>query len=282
VFVRVALDAARTFWLSQGDASTAVSAEEVASVREEIEARLRLLARRAGLGGVPIAVVWAAVVLCGAAVAFGAWRWWPSGEESVVLSAAPVASTTQTAQAHSSGPAGARGKATSAASDETSGVARGGGKTVCVHVVGAVHRPGLYTLAAGSRVADAVDLAGGMTAAGAQEGINLARVVQDGEQVVIPTHDDVRHGVAPAAASSLSGAVSAGKAAGAGPGGIVNINTADAAALDTLPGVGPSTAAKIVADREANGPFASPDDLGRVPGIGPKKLAQLKPAISVN
>jgi competence protein ComEA len=63
---------------------------------------------------------------------------------------------------------------------------------------------------------------------------------------------------------------------------VVNINTADAAALDALPGVGPSTAAKIVADREANGPFASPEDLGRVPGIGPKKLEQLKPAICVN
>jgi competence protein ComEA len=153
---------------------------------------------------------------------------------------------------------------------------------VCVHVVGAVHRPGLYTLAAGSRVADAIDAAGGMTAAGAQEGINLARVVQDAEQVVVPTHDDVRHGAAPAAAGTLGGAAATGKAAGASSGGIVNINTADAAALDALPGVGPSTAAKIVADREANGPFVSPDDLGRVPGIGPKKLAQLKPAISVN
>jgi competence protein ComEA len=250
-------------------------------VREEIEARLRLLARRAGLGGVPTAVVWAAVALCVAAVAFGAWRWWPSGGDSAVLSAAPTASTAQSAQARSSDEAGARGKATSTASDETSGGARGAAKTVCVHVVGAVHHPGLYTLAAGSRVADAIDLAGGMTAAGAQEGINLARVVQDAEQVVVPTHDDVRHGGAPAAVAG-SGAVSTGKAAGAGPGGIVNINTADAAALDTLPGVGPSTAAKIVADREANGPFASPDDLGRIPGIGPKKLAQLKPAISVN
>jgi len=63
--------------------------------------------------------------------------------------------------------------------------------------------------------------------------------------------------------------------------GPVNINTADAAALDTLPGVGPSTAEKIVADREANGPFESPDDLGRVSGIGSKKLEQLKVLVSV-
>ena len=64
-------------------------------------------------------------------------------------------------------------------------------------------------------------------------------------------------------------------------GAVVNINTADAAALDALPGVGPSTAAKIVADREANGPFASADDLGRVSGIGPKKLEALKDFIRV-
>ncbi len=62
---------------------------------------------------------------------------------------------------------------------------------------------------------------------------------------------------------------------------VVNINTADAAALDALPGVGPSTAAKIVADRDANGPFATPDDLGRVSGIGPKKLDALRDFIRV-
>jgi competence protein ComEA len=248
-------------------------------VREEIEARLRLLARRAGLGGVPTAVVGAAVVLCVAAVAFAAWRWWPSGGDPAVLAAAPVASSAQGASAQGSGGGKASGTGPGAASDESSSAAKSAAKTVCVHVVGAVHHPGLYTLAGGSRVADAVDLAGGMTAEGAQEGINLARVVQDGEQLVIPTHDEVRRGGAPGAAGVAGGQGAAGAAV---PGGIVNINAADAAALDTLPGVGPSTAAKIVADREANGPFSSPDDLARVPGIGPKKLEQLKPAISVH
>jgi len=147
---------------------------------------------------------------------------------------------------------------------------------VCVHVVGAVHHPGLYRLPGGSRVADALDAAGGATAQAAQEAVNLARVLADGEQVAIPTRDQVKRGAA-------VGAVATGDGGGAaGEGECVDINTADAAALDKLPGIGPSTAAKIVADRTANGPFASPDDLGRVPGIGPKKLAQLKPVIRVN
>jgi competence protein ComEA len=69
--------------------------------------------------------------------------------------------------------------------------------------------------------------------------------------------------------------------AGAAPGAVVDLNTADATQLDALPGIGPATAAKIVADRQANGPFRTADDLGRVSGIGPKKLDQLKPLICV-
>ena len=107
---------------------------------------------------------------------------------------------------------------------------------------------------------------------------------------MVPTADDYAKAQAGSSAQIGSGAgagvVSPGGASAENPGAppagkLVNINTADAAALDTLPGVGPSTAAKIVSDREANGPFASADDLGRVSGIGPKKLEQLKAYVCV-
>jgi competence protein ComEA len=157
-------------------------------------------------------------------------------------------------------------------------------------VVGAVLHPGVYELPAVARVQDAVTAAGGMAGNAAQSSINLARPVADGEQIVIPTEDEYAKATAGAATQNVSGAgkgvVSPGGASAENPGAppagtVVNINTADATALDALPGVGPSTAAKIVADREANGPFASADDLGRVSGIGPKKLEALKDFIRV-
>jgi competence protein ComEA len=150
---------------------------------------------------------------------------------------------------------------------------------IVVHVVGAVKQPGVYELAPESRVLAAIQCAGGLTQEAAPEALNLAAKVTDGEQVAVPTRKEVESGDAgPGAGSAPAG--TGGSAAGA-PTGKVNVNTADATQLDALPGVGPSTAAKIVADRQSNGPFASPDELGRVPGIGPKKLEQLKVLISV-
>jgi competence protein ComEA len=146
---------------------------------------------------------------------------------------------------------------------------------VWVHVVGAVRHPGLYDLESGARVEAAVEAAGGLLGNAAPEAVNLARKVADGEQIAIPTADEAERG----------GAVVAGAVGTPGGGGSVakvNLNTATAEQLDTLPGIGPSTATKIVADREANGPYASPDDLGRVSGIGPKKLEGLKDLVSVN
>ncbi len=243
---------------------------------EELAARLRVLANRAGLGGVPPAVVGAALVVFGMAVVFAAWRWWPgrAGGETLSSTSAGEPGRVEVASGVSVDATTGGGAAAGAAGRPSSGGATG---TVFVHVVGAVGQPGLYELPRGSRVADAVGAAGGLTGAAGQAGINLARLVEDGEQVVVPTADEVAKGAPPASVGGATGP-SAGAAASAA---IVDINTADAAALDTLPGVGPSTAAKIVADREANGPFASPDDLGRVPGIGPKKLEQLKPMIRV-
>lgn len=130
--------------------------------------------------------------------------------------------------------------------------------------------PGVYELAEGARVSDALEAAGGAVEGAAPDALNLARVINDGEQIIVPTEEDQEQQAA------------SGSAAGAsGMGGKVNINTATAEQLDTLPGIGESTAQKIIADREANGPFASVEDLKRVSGIGDKKYADLADLITV-
>lgn len=139
---------------------------------------------------------------------------------------------------------------------------------VVVHVVGAVRTPGLYVLPEGSRVSDAVEAAGGMLGNAADEAVNLARVLNDGEQVRIPTTDEASATIG-AAGSTAPGAPQK-----------VNINTATAADLEMLPGIGPATAQKIVDDRARNGPFSAPEDIMRVPGIGPKKYDALKDLIT--
>lgn len=147
---------------------------------------------------------------------------------------------------------------------------------IAVHVGGAVASPGVYELAEGARVQDAVAAAGGLAEGAASDALNLARTLADGEQVIVPSQADVE--VAASAAAEGTAAAGTGTAAA---GGKVNINAATAAELDALPGIGPSTAEKIIADREANGPFASTEDLKRVSGIGDKKYAQLADAICV-
>ena len=127
----------------------------------------------------------------------------------------------------------------------------------------------------GARVQDAVDAAGGFAEGAACDELNLARPLTDGEQIVVPTLEE-----AGAASSAIGGG--AGEAqTEAAAGGKVNLNKASAAELDALPGVGPSTAEKIVAEREANGPFATVEDLKRVSGIGDKKFADLADLVCV-
>jgi competence protein ComEA len=139
-----------------------------------------------------------------------------------------------------------------------------------VHVLGAVAHPGLYTLPAGSRVVDAVGAAGGMTHDADQSGVNLARLLSDGEQLVVPHVGEV---VAPAAGAT-------GRAASV-PGGKVNLNTATEDELETLPRVGPAMAAKILDWRTQNGRFTSVDDLMNISGIGQKTFDSLKDLVTV-
>lgn len=138
------------------------------------------------------------------------------------------------------------------------------GSTIFVHILGAVERPGLYELREGDRAIDAVAAAGGFTDAADQAQLNLARFVVDGEQIVVPVM-----GETPAGAPAVTAQ------------GKVNINTADEAALDTLPRVGPAMAARIIAWREANGRFTAIEDLMNVTGIGDKTFEGLKDLVTV-
>ncbi|WP_255365348.1 helix-hairpin-helix domain-containing protein [Cellulosimicrobium sp. I38E] len=141
---------------------------------------------------------------------------------------------------------------------------------VVVHVVGQVAAPGLVTVAADARVADALEAAGGATAEADLAALNLARTVTDGEQIVVPRPGEAVPAAGPAA-----------PAAGATAGGAVDLNAADATALDALPGIGPVLAERIVAWRDENGPFTTVDELGEVSGIGPAVLADVRDLVRV-
>jgi competence protein ComEA len=133
---------------------------------------------------------------------------------------------------------------------------------VVVDVVGAVRRPGLYRLASGSRVADAIARAGGATAKADLEQVNLAAPIGDGTQIVVPRRGRV--------------AAAGGAASGPAHGGPVQLSTATVEQLDALPGIGPVTAQKIVDYRTQHGAFHSVEELDAIPGIGPRRIDQLR------
>jgi competence protein ComEA len=139
-----------------------------------------------------------------------------------------------------------------------------GGPVIYVHILGQVARPGLYALDDGARGVDIVAAAGGFTAKADPAGINLARFLTDGEQIVVPAIGEVL--------ASGGGAAAGGK---------IDLNTADAAALDTLPRIGPALAERILDWRERNGRFASVEDLLAVPGIGDAILEGLRDLVTV-
>jgi competence protein ComEA len=142
-------------------------------------------------------------------------------------------------------------------------VVAAGGTPIFVHVLGEVARPGLYELREGDRVVDAVAAAGGMTDAADPAGVNLARLLSDGEQLAVPAVGEV--------VASAPGIVADGR---------IDLNTADAAALDTLPRIGPAMAQRIIEWRESNGPITSVDDLLAVSGIGTKTVEALRPLVT--
>src|SRR4029079_12132429 len=154
---------------------------------------------------------------------------------------------------------------------------------VIISVVGLVHKPGLVTLAPGARIADALAAAGGALDGADLIGLNMARRVADGEQIIVGI---VAAPGQPAAMGSLvSTSTAAPVEALAGkdsaPGGLVDLNAATVEELDALPGVGPVTAAAIIAWRDTNGRFTSIDQLGDVDGIGPARLEKLRDLVRV-
>lgn len=134
-----------------------------------------------------------------------------------------------------------------------------------VHVSGAVAHPGLYRLDDGARVVDVIAAAGGLNDDADDAAVNLARPLSDGEQLRIPVRGETGPSGVPTGQSD----------------GRINLNTADAAALDTLPRIGPALAARIIAWREENGRFTSVDDLLSVPGIGDKMIAGLRELVTL-
>ena len=162
--------------------------------------------------------------------------------------------------------------AASTAGDGVAASGGSGGGAVVVDVAGAVRHPGVYRMPAGARVDDAVQRAGGPRPRADLSQINLAAKLEDGKQVLVPAR-------APAAATGV--ATAPGAAATPAPGVPLNLNTATLEQLDTLSGVGPATAQKILDYRQQHGGFSSVEELGQVPGIGDVRLAALREVVRV-
>ena len=217
----------------------------------------------------------AAVLLAVVAVLLGGWFWWrAAGSAPQVM---PLSETTTTAAATETAPAAPS-------------------ERVVVHVTGAVIRPGVLTLAAGSRLHEAIAAAGGATPTADLDRLNLAAAVEDGQKIVVPERGSPgaqdSQGGAPregggSAAGNESGSGGTGSGSGSGSGASgngtakVNLNTADAEDLATLPRVGPVLAQRIVDWRKQHGRFTRVEELDAVDGVGPKLLEALLPLVRV-
>jgi competence protein ComEA len=151
---------------------------------------------------------------------------------------------------------------------------------IAVHIIGAVPRPGLYEFAEGARVQDAIDAAGGLLSSANIDSINLAALLEDGQQLTIPYKD----GQAPEAAIEeddtlvLPGSTEEPSSQTSEE--LININTASVEELDSLPGIGPTIAQRIIDYRDENGPFQTIEDILNVSGVGPSTFDQIKDLIT--
>lgn len=222
--------------------------------------------RTARWGAAPRAV--RAVTVMGlAVVALLTARWLMAQRDAsphVVAPAVAVAATGTSTGPTGSNPASPR-------QESLAGPSTSMASPVTVHVVGAVRQPGLVRLPAGARVADAVDAAGGPAAQADLRGVNLARALLDGEQVVVPTPGEVLTGPTPPPGLAPSPTASSG-----GP---VNLNTGTLSDIESLPGVGPVLAQRILDWRSQHGRFSSVDELSEVSGIGEKMLENIRPHV---
>ncbi len=274
-----------------GEASRARHAR-VALPRRWVRLPRALVSARWQPRGASVAGVVVICVLVGAILGVRV-AWARSADTATVIAPGGGSRAGPVPTALEAGPGPSLSASASPSPSTASGVAQEGappavasvGADVVVHVVGQVHSPGVLRLPVGSRVSDAVAGAGGATARADLSGINLARLLQDGEQVRVPAPgEEVREPAAPGGNGSVGGAGAGGSPGGggsAGAGGVVPLNTADLATLDTLPGVGPVLAQRILDWRAEHGRFAAVDELSEVSGIGEKLLARLRPLVSV-
>src|SRR6478735_5220327 len=212
-----------------------------------------------------------ALLLGALAVAAGAWFWWQAGLASPEVLPLSGASSD-----------GRRAGEAGADPDRTPPADPAGGLVV-VHVAGSVATPGVIRLQQGSRVDDAIAAAGGAAQDADVNRLNLALVVEDGQKIYVPQRGEPLPAGPDGAGAEDPGPGSAGPAGGqsGAHGGKVNLNTADAAELDTLPKVGPVLAQRIVDWRKDHGPFKSIEELDAVDGVGPKMLEALLPLVTV-
>ncbi len=209
----------------------------------------------------------AVVVVFGVAALVAGWLVFRGSPVEQPAPLTVVASGSTVSGSTASG-SGALGSAAASASPSPSAT------SIVVHVIGPVRRPGNVTLPTGSRVADAIAAAGGLSVGKVR--VNTARLLTDGEQVDAGAAADI------APATPGTGGNSGGKPSGSSVAGSrVNLNTATADQLEELPRIGPATSAKIIAFRQQNGGFRTVDQLLEVPGIGDRTFAQLQPLVTV-
>ncbi len=213
------------------------------------------LLRRASIKKVPPNVLKALVAIVVIVVIFSLIKW------------SPIANGSEFEISHSS-------EASSSDGDDTQESGQQN-QYVVVHVSGAVVAPGVYSLPAGNRVNDAVQAAGGFSQDASTSCINLARQVQDGEQIIISTQEQAEQSQSSAAGTATSVDASLGSTSK------ININTADATKLQELQGIGPSTAQAIIDYRTQNGNFKTIEDIKEVSGIGDGKYSKIEASICV-
>jgi competence protein ComEA len=245
---------------------------------EELRCRGRSLLRRAGLSGVPrgVLVVVAAVCLVLVVVAIG--RFWPgTASDEFALSAASTSAAVADASTAVSASTGESSDAQASAAQASTAASSSSAAAIVVDVEGAVVSPGVKELAADARAVDAIEAAGGFTKRAQRKQVNLAQKLSDGMQLYVPAKGEAQ-------ASGSGTSSGAGSSSGSSTGEateLVNLNTASSEELQTLSGIGPSLAQRIIDYREQNGGFASVEDLKEVSGIGDVRYASLKDKVCV-
>jgi len=249
------------------------SHNKVLTAFEDAKAKLGL-GRLSNTSTILLAVI--LVVLC----MFGLWNYSPGFRN--LFASAEADSTLALVRAGDGDEGSAQAEGISA-DDEASG-GSDATDTIFVYVSGAVKQPDVYALLPDARAIDAINAAGGFLDSAASEALNLASALEDGMQIHVLTKKEFKEqggNAASIGANQPSASANGAGNANTTSDGLVNLNTADSITLQTLPGVGPVTAEKIVKDREVNGPYSSLEDLMRVSGIGPKRVEALEGIASV-